>query len=324
MKFKLQTIALATSLALLAPLSLKLAAAPGEGKAAPDYFRTAPKLSVPTKAPIYAATRVGERTVAVGDYGFVIYSDDGERFVQAEVPTRAPLTSVFFIDALRGWAAGHDGTVIATVDAGKTWQVLREMRGQDQVLMGIWFADAERGLAVGQFGLALETRDGGKTWSERQLVDGEAGERHLLSIVPGRDGLLLVAAEAGTVLRSTDAGRSWKAIQTDNKGSFWAGAELADGSLLLGGMRGHLYRSTDRGEHWTHLASGTQQSLTGIAQRADGSVRAVGLAGTTLLSKDGGQSFETIVRPDRLAVTAIVPLAKGELLFSAVGMVVRE
>ncbi len=324
MKFKLQTVVLATSLVLLAPLSAHLSAASGEGKATPDYFRTAPRLSVPTKAPIYAATKAGERTVAVGDYGFVIYTDDGERFLQGEVPTRAPLTSVFFIDARRGWAAGHDGTVIATTDGGKTWQVLREVRGQDQVLMGIWFADAERGLAVGQFGLALETRDGGKTWNERQLVDGEAGERHLLSIVPGRDGLLLVAAEAGTVLRSTDAGLTWRAVQTDNKGSFWAGAQLADGSLLLGGMRGHLYRSTDLGEHWTHLNSGTQQSLTGIAQRPDGTVRAVGLAGTTLLSKDGGQTFQTIVRPDRLAVTAIVPSAKGELLFSAVGMVVRE
>lgn len=324
MKFSFKMLGLAASLALLAPLSAQLAAAPGEGKAIPDYFRTAPHLAVPTKAPIYAAAQAGDRTVAVGDYGFVIYSDDGERFVQAEVPTRSPLTSVFFLDAARGWAAGHDGTVITTLDGGKTWSVLREMRGQDQVLMGIWFADAERGLAIGQFGLALETRDGGKTWSERQLVEGEQGERHLLSIVPGKDGLLLVAAEAGTVLRSTDAGLSWKAIQTDNKGSFWTGVELGDGSLLLGGMRGHLYRSTDRGEQWTHLESGTQQSLTGITQRADGSVRAVGLAGTTLLSKDGGRTFETQVRPDRLAVTAIVTSAKSDLLFSAVGMVVRE
>ncbi len=324
MKFNLKTIVLATGLALLLPRSSHLSAALGEGKQAIDYFRTSPRLAVPTKAPIYAATKAGERTVAVGDYGFVIYTDDGERFQQGEVPTRSPLTSVFFLDSQRGWAAGHDGTVIATTDGGKSWKVLRETRGQDQVLMGIWFADAERGLAVGQFGLALETRDGGKTWSERQLVEGEAGERHLLSIVAGRNGLLLVAAEAGTVLRSTDAGATWKAIQTANKGSFWAGAELADGSLLLGGMRGHLYRSTDRGEHWTHVASGTQQSLTGIAQGADGSVRVVGLAGTMLLSTDGGQNFQNLVRPDRLAVTAIAPLATGELMFSAVGTVVRE
>lgn len=323
MKFPFKTLALSVSLALLVPLSAQLAAAPG-AKPAADYFHVAPHLHDPAKAPVYAATRAGQRTVAVGDYGVVIYSDDGEHFLQGEVPTRAPLTSVYFLDSQRGWAAGHDGTVIATADGGKTWQVLREMRGQDQVLMGVWFADAEHGLVVGQFGLALETRDGGKTWSERNLVDGEAGERHLLSIVPGRDGLLLVAAEAGTVLRSTDSGATWKAIQTVNKGSFWAGTELADGSLLLGGMRGHLYRSTDRGEHWSHVASGTQQSLTGMAQHPDGSVRIVGLAGTTLLSKDGGQSFETSVRPDRLSMTAIVPGAKGELLFSAIGTIVHE
>lgn len=318
------TFALLLGLAVLVPGASLLGAATGEGKSPADYFRAAPRLAIPSKAPIYAAAKAGQRSIAVGDYGLVIYTDDGEHFLQGEVPTRAPLTSVFFLNDQQGWAAGHDGTVLATRDAGKTWAVLRETPGKDQVLMGIWFADAEHGLAVGQFGLALETHDGGKTWEERMLVEGEIGERHLLSIIPARQGLLLVAAEAGAVLRSSDGGASWQAIQTDNKGSFWTGIELADGSLLLGGMRGHLYRSTDRGEHWKHLDSGTQQSLTGFAQRADGTVRAVGLAGTTLLSKDGGQTFVNAVRPDRLAITAIVPEAKGELMFSAVGAVIRE
>ncbi|MCK7491677.1 MAG: YCF48-related protein [Comamonadaceae bacterium] len=135
---------------------------------------------MPTKAPTSTPQpRPANVPLPSATTGFVIYTDDGERFVQGEVPTRAPLTSVFFLDALRGWAAGHDGTVTATTDGGKTWQVLREMRGQDYaVRMGIWFADAERGLAVGQFGLALETRDGGKTLERTgpACVDGEAGE----------------------------------------------------------------------------------------------------------------------------------------------------
>jgi len=312
-------------LSLAAVVAVPLVAATGVGQApAASYFSSAPHLVNPEKAPIYAATTAGQRIVAVGDYGLINLSDDGKTFRQAKVPTRAPLTSVFFIDQRRGWAVGHDGTVLGSSDGGESWQVLREMRGQDQVLMSVWFENAEHGLAVGQFGLALETHDGGKTWAERSLVAGEAGEGHLLQLVPVGNGVLLVAGEAGSILRSVDAGAHWVAIQTDNKGSFWTGAGLADGSVLMAGMRGHVYRSVDHGEHWAEVPSGTQQSLTGISQRPDGSVRIVGLSGASLLSKDGGQHFSASLRPDRVGLTAIAHATGGDLLFTAQGALFRE
>lgn len=325
MKAQIKTIALALTVALTAGVALPLVAAPGEAKVpAADYFRSSPMLGNPEKAPIYAATLAGKRVVAVGDYGMVIVSDDGKAFRQAKVPSRSPLTGVFFLDAKLGWAVGHDGTVLNSIDGGDTWQVQREKRGQDQVLMSVWFENAEHGLAIGQFGLAVETLDGGKSWQERSLVEGEAGERHLMQLVAAGNGLLLVAAEAGTILRSEDAGKTWQAIQTDNKGSFWTGAALADGSLLMAGMRGHVYRSEDRGVNWKEIPSGTQQSFTGIVQRPDDSVHVVGLAGASLLSQDGGKSFKSLPRPDRMAMTSVVSGPAGELAFTALGMVLRQ
>ena len=321
MKMRFKTLTL--SLAALLAVPLIAATAPAQAPAG-SFFSSAPQLVNPEKAPIFAATLAGTRIVAVGDYGLINLSDDGKTFRQAKVPTRAPLTSVFFIDARQGWAVGHDGMVLGSTDGGESWQVLRDMRGKDQVLMSVWFENAEHGMAVGQFGLALETHDGGKTWVERALVNGEAGERHLLQLVPGDKGLLFVAAEAGTILRSEDAGANWTAIQTDNKGSFWTGAALSDGSLLMAGMRGHVYRSSDRGLHWSEVASGTQQSLTGIAQRADGSVRIVGLGGASLLSKDAGQHFEASVRPDRAGMTAISRSTVTEVVFTASGQLLKE
>jgi photosystem II stability/assembly factor-like uncharacterized protein len=310
-----------------------------------DGLRIAPKLIHPEKAPIFASTLAGNRIVAVGDHGFIILADDGKTFRQAEaVPTRAPLTSVYFLDDKQGWAAGHDGTILGTGDGGEHWRVLREERGKERVLLSVWFENATHGLAVGQFGLALETRDGGKTWLERHLVEGEAGEIHLQQIVPASDGLLLVAGEAGGILRSEDNGATWRLIQTNNKGSFWTGLALRDGSLLMAGLRGHLYRSVDRGLTWKEIPSGTQQSLTGIIQHPDGSVHIVGAGGVSLSggsrqgmpprfsapssqaavwvsSEDEGQKFESTVRSDRAGLTSVAAGPAGDVLFSVLGVV---
>lgn len=322
MSVRLKHLAL-VGCALSLPLVAHWVVAGAGQPAAAAYFRSAPVLNQASKAPVYAAALAGERAVAVGDYGSIILSDDGKTFRQAKVPTRAPLTAVHFVDARQGWAAGHDGTILSTQDGGESWQIQREAAGQDQVLLAIWFADARRGLAVGQFGLALRTEDGGQTWNESPLVDGEAGERHLLAIVPGRDGLVLVAAEAGGVLRSTDQGRHWQAVQTENKGSFWTGIELADGSLLLSGMRGNLYRSDDRGAHWRRVESGTQQSLTSVVTQPDGSVHFVGLGGVSLTSSDAGRSFALATRVDRQAQTAVVRLGQTNLVFGTGGLLAQ-
>jgi Uncharacterized protein related to plant photosystem II stability/assembly factor len=285
-------------------------------------FRDAPRIEKADKAPVLAATRAGKRVVAVGDYGIVILSDDGKGFRQAKsVPTRSVLTSVFFLDDKQGWAAGHDGTVIASVDGGETWQVLREELGKERALLSVWFENPRHGFAVGQFGLMVETEDGGKSWRERKLVDaGEAGEKHLLQIFVAADGLVFVAAEAGGVFRSEDNGRNWKLVQTDNKGSFWTGLALHDGSLLLAGMRGHIYRSSDRGLSWKEVPGVTQQSLTSIVQGEDGSVHLVGMSGAVVTSKDQGQSFVASVRPDRANLTAAAIGPNGMLLFTLAGV----
>src|SRR5690606_13540205 len=66
--------------------------------------------------------RAGDRVVAVGDRGHIIYSDDeGQHWRQAETPTSVLLTAVCFADAEHGWAVGHDAVVLGTRDGGATW-----------------------------------------------------------------------------------------------------------------------------------------------------------------------------------------------------------
>ena len=68
--------------------------------------------------------RAGDRLVIVGERGHIAYSDDnGKTWLQADVPARAMMNAVFFISLDEGWAVGHDGLVLHTVDGGKTWEM---------------------------------------------------------------------------------------------------------------------------------------------------------------------------------------------------------
>jgi photosystem II stability/assembly factor-like uncharacterized protein len=242
-----------------------------------------------------AATTAGGRIVAVGDHGVILLSDDGKKYRQARsVPTRTMLTSVTFVDRNTGWAAGHDGVVLKTMDGGEHWSLLRQQYGQEQPILSIWFADANRGLAVGLFGMALSSSDGGLTWSEIKLSNGDAADRHLYRIIATGSGALLITAEAGTVFRSEDGGKHWEVIDSGEKGSLWSAVAFSENgasTVVAVGMRGHIIRSTDDGKSWQAIASGTTQSLTDIGQLADGGLVAGGMGGTLLFSSDGGRHF---------------------------------
>lgn len=286
-------------------------------------LRPAQRVANAAGAPLLAAALAGKRVVAVGDHGVVLLSDDGAHFRQAkEVPVRAMLTTVQFLDGRRGYAAGHDGVVLGTRDGGDSWTLLRATPGVEQAILSLHFDSAEHGLAVGLYGWAIETHDGGRSWTERHIGSGDNADRHLYHIFASPRGTLLVAGEGGMVYRSSDGGATWNTVAADGKGSLWYGAALDDGSLLVCGMRGHLYRSRDDGQTWQTLRSDATQSLTGITQQADGSVLVSGMSGTVLRSTDGGATFTLAQRPGREPLTAVIaPGARSPIWLSLAGIV---
>ena len=106
-----------------------------------------------SKALILDVDEIGDRLVAVGEFGHIIYSDDsGESWVQAQnVPTRNTITSVTFIDDKTGFAVGHEATILKN---RRRWRKLVfkyiERRGENP-LFGIQFSSATYGIAVGAF-----------------------------------------------------------------------------------------------------------------------------------------------------------------------------
>jgi photosystem II stability/assembly factor-like uncharacterized protein len=301
------------------------------GAALPQHPVVVPAVRVAhaTQAKMLAATRAGDRLVAVGDHGIVLLSDDGGKsHRQAKsVPIDATLTSVSFVDAKDGWAAGHWGAVLHTEDGGETWTQQRLESNQDRPLFAIHFFDSKSGVAVGLWSLVLVTADGGKTWQKVEMPIPEGAKKadlNLFSLFVDGQGRLFAAGEKGMVLRSDDRGQHWTYVSTGYKGSFWTGVVTASGTILVGGLRGSLYRSTDDGRNWARVETQTRSSITALA-RVDGDIVGVGLDGLVLRSQDAGATFKTDVRSDRSSLTALAVNAKGQpVLYSVNGVIASD
>jgi Photosynthesis system II assembly factor YCF48 len=268
---------------------------------------------------ILAATWAGNRVIAVGEHGVVLLSDDaGHAFRQAKsVPVSSTLNSVNFVDAKVGWAVGHWGAILKTIDGGETWKLQRSDVKVDQPLFSVYFKNAHEGWAVGLWSLLLTTRDGGATWDSVSLPNppgASKADRNLFCIFPDRSGGLAISAERGAIIRSEDDGKTWAYVDTGYKGSLWAGTVLDDGTWLTGGLRGSILRSADQGQSWQASPTGTKSSITQIIQGEDGSIVAIGLDGVVLTSLDKGVSFSTTQRPDRADITAAVIAPGGKLV----------
>ena len=102
---------------------------------------------------------------AVGAGGTIVSTNGGitGTWSKQTSGTTENLYKVYFVDANRGWAVGHAGTIIHTVDGGTTWSP--QDSSTDNTLSGLSFYDADHGWAVGAGGTVVYTADGGTTWT---------------------------------------------------------------------------------------------------------------------------------------------------------------
>lgn len=304
-------------------------AAQALGPATPPALVPAVQVAHAPRATMLASTRAGARIVAVGDHGVVLLSDNGglSHRQARSMPVDVALTAVSFIDARRGWAAGHWGTILHTTDGGETWQLQRSDVQQDRPLFALHFFDDKHGVAVGLWSLVLRTDDGGMHWTPVDLAPAPLTRRadlNLLGLFADAHGRLFAPAERGMVLRSDDQGRTWQYLATGYAGSFWTGIATPDGGLLVAGLRGSMYRSSDDGQSWKRVDTHTESSITALAA-AGPKIVGVGLDGLVLSSRDNGLSFATASREDRLPLTSVVLDEQGRAaIYSRQGVVATD
>ena len=258
------------------------------------------------------AARLGSRVVAVGDRGYIVISDDdGKTWRRTRSPAAPLLTAVDFVDAKNGWAVGHDSVILASNDAGETWTQQFSAPAEQRPLLDVLFLTKDTGFAVGAYGAFYETVDGGKSWNPRKII---ADDKHLSAIVKAADGKLAIFGEAGTILLSADAGKTWTVVPPPYKGSFFGALVAPDGALVTYGLRGRIFRSSDAGKSWKQVENPSVATLMGGSTLPDGALVIAGGAGTVLVSRDNGQSFQPLATGTTKAYAKALLGAPNQLL----------
>lgn len=215
------------------------------------------------------------RAVVATDSGAILSTTDGgENWTLAGRRGRVnSLSSLFFLDERRGWAAGH-GDVLLTDDAGETWTPLTESvdTSYRSPVRAIQFQDDRHGWVAGNHASLMRTADGGVTWEPvaTPLAAGEHPNFWDMFFVDGQTAW--VVGEEGTILATREGGSTWTRQNTGLKDARSAakleripragGVEIVDAGDRTPGFTITAVRFVDPSRGWiTGFYAGLGRSL---------------------------------------------------------------
>jgi photosystem II stability/assembly factor-like uncharacterized protein len=234
--------------------------------------------------------------------------------------TDAQLRGLSAVSRDVAWASGARGTVLRTVDGGRSWQQVGPPDTATLDFRDIEAFDARTAVALsignGEASRVYRTTDGGRTWTETFRNTEPAAFYNCLAFFDNRNGLAVGDPVAGEfrVLSTSDGGRSWTRLpgppaladeyQFSASGQCVTVAGRKDAWLATGGASvARVLHSSDRGRTWTAsetpLASSPSAGVFAVAFRTPRTGIAIGGdyanptngADALALSRDGGRTW---------------------------------
>lgn len=128
----------------------------------------------------------------------------------------------------------------------------------------------------------------------------------------------VAVGHGGTLLRTEDGGRQWRAIEVDSRGDALLGvAAMGDGQIVAWGAFGLYLVSRDGGASWQRkdvLEEDFDRHISQIVKLNNDCWLLVGESGTLATSLDGGQTWQRLESPYQGSFFGALPLADGGLL----------
>lgn len=165
------------------------------------------------------------------------------------------VNDIFFLDARLGWAITIAGDVLATRDGGARWELYPSVTFGISGIGTLGFTDSLRGMTTTGSGVA-RTTDGGRTWTTvlYDSTDGQLTGR----LVEGAVGYAVDEFD-GNLMRTDDAGATWRSVPTPRTGSGFRGAYFRDArtgwTAYAEGARTLVYRTEDGARSWRRVAT---------------------------------------------------------------------
>ncbi|MBZ9780942.1 glycosyl hydrolase [Pseudomonas sp. REP124] len=276
--------------------------------------------SVPVSADLTAVTfPTASQGWAVGNDGVVLHSSDAGATWTRQLDGRqiGALLVKHYSDLAKAEPNNEQWPQLATEGQRLVDQ------GADKPLLDVWFANDKVGYVVGVFNLILRTEDGGQSWTPFQdrtdnpqgfhlnaiastgdalYIAGEQGlllkwdesaQRFVAVPTPyqgsffgvlGKPGEVLVYGLRGNVLRSTDGGQNWTALDTGLHISITAGLVDAAGNYRLFTQGGQMLVSQGTGEQLRLVQQPAPSPVAGATQSADGQLVLAGSRGARTLA----------------------------------------
>ncbi len=239
---------------------------------------------VPTRSTLTSVTSVGDRLWAGGHDAVIITSGDGgDTWTQQffEPDRQQAIMDIYFTDESNGMAVGSYGLYLRTHDGGQTWVDATVDVENDYHLNSLVNFSAGKWLIAGEAGYSYRSYDNGETWEAIDLpyqgsmwgalkTGGECvlfyglrghvmescdfgsswtkldtGSESSISGAAEQDGLVLLAANSGTVLIRKGSG-PFSIYHHSSGVDFSAAISVGNGNFLLAGEDGvHEYPETD-------------------------------------------------------------------------------
>ncbi len=245
------------------------------------------------------------RGIAVGGKGVIFESDDaGKTWEKVE---KSPSELAFLSVASRGKhtvAVGQTGVVAVSTGPGQ-WELGDS--GSSSRLMVVDVNVSGLALAAGEFGAVIQSSDGGRSWTpsgpdwSSLAIENHfgTGEPSLYGAWVSDSGQMTLAGEYGLIVRSDDAGVTWRVIRAMNPKASTLHALYLDerGNSFAVGQEGELLISSDGGETWVLQKVETDLNFLGVTANQEGVVVITGMR-VMYRSLDGGQSWTSVREGD--------------------------
>lgn len=289
---------------------------------------TTPSMQSPLSSvrPLLGVTQAGNRIVAVGRMGHIVYSDDqGRHWTQGQVPVSVDLVAVNFVNAKQGWAVGHDGVVLHSDDGGASWDKQLDGRAAAKLMgtyyqskapstpqiaaalteaqrfaeekgarpfLDVWFENERSGFIIGAWGLIFRTQDGGETWEPWMERVDNPRHSHLNAIRPAA-GAPWIVGEQGLVVRYDTAAKRFVAVHAPTDASLFGLVGKSD-LVLVFGLLGDAFISHDNGRSWTKAGTGGSVGLSGGTVLPDGKIVLIDTGAGIWQSADNAKTFSLV------------------------------